>query len=108
MCGALSIYGNYVAFTGVDLSDTQFKSVDDFVRQRVLRSPDIQAAGDPAKQYACEKIAAKSAMNYGDYLQSRRSGRTSARDTLKLIFEALGENYQDYTHDKNVIVKKPR
>ena len=110
-CATISTYANYlVVADGKELNPKQFKSVFEFIKNAILKSPDAQAASDKNKQLACETFAIKSATEYQRFLQDPqgnkgRGGKETAQNLLKNIFEALAVDLNNYQLTEAGIVK---
>ena len=110
-CGTLAAYANYVVLTdGKDLNPIQLKSVYSFVKNAILKSPNVQAASDENKQFACEIFAINAASNYQSFRRDFQQyginyQKTQAQIYLKEFFQALGENPASYKLTDTGIIK---
>ena len=91
--------GNAAALGGQEPNPAQIQSVKAMARAAILRSRDIQAAGDGEKQLAVELMMIPTIAA----LQKRDNPQ--ARDNLINIFAALGEDWRNYQLTETGLVR---
>jgi hypothetical protein len=109
-CGTLSAYGAYLVLAeGREMNASQIQSVYAFIKNSILKSPDIQAASDENKQLACEILAIQATEVYRKFISEKQLGRNyqkvNAELILRDIFRALGEDIRQYKLTESGIVK---
>lgn len=104
-CGTMVALANYYVLTKQELSPVQLKSAYDFVKKAVLNSPDVQAASDQTKQYACESMAIQSVSNYVSFSKGELTSASTARSYLGSLFKVLGEDPNNYQLTANGIIR---
>ena len=98
-----SLVADYVVLIGQEPNVSQVKSVYELVKNAVLKSPDAQAASDEIKQNACEIIAIRSIDAYQN--RDNPNGKEFAKSIIGEVFQALGEDLNNYKLTENGIVK---
>jgi hypothetical protein len=104
-CGTMVVLANFYVLTKQDWNAGQLKSSYDFVKNAMLKSPDIQAASGETKQYACESMAIQSVSNYANFLKGDLTTGSIAKMSLADFFKGLGEDANNYQWTANGIVK---
>lgn len=88
---------SYTATGGVEWNQKQTKSVYEFFKNVILKSPDIQAATDESRQMAFEVVAIQALSSYADFVKEKDLvSKSAARGQLSSLFKMLGENPENY------------
>lgn len=98
-CATMIGYAEYyVLSNGQEMNGVQLKNVYEFIKKSILKSPDVQAASNEAKQIACETMAISAVSDYKDFLKEDTKGVSiaTARVNLRSLFLALNEDINNY------------
>lgn len=108
-CGTMIAYANFVVIAkGQDWNSAQLNSAYNFVKNAVLKLPDIQAASDDDKQIACENMAMDTVANYQNFAKGGDNIYGTgpiAQSYLDSLFRALGEDIKNYQWSSSGIVR---